>query len=96
MDSWLPDLEVGEFAGQIRRLYPAMELLRVDGAAESGAARSPRRNELLHALREAQELDERYGGVGAGSGCGAGLRRVVPVRARFGGDGWLRERRRRW
>lgn len=55
VDSWLPDLEVGEFAGQIRQMYPAMELLRVDGAAESGAARSPRRNELLHALREAQE-----------------------------------------
>jgi DNA-binding NtrC family response regulator len=55
VDSWLPDLEVGEFSGQIRLMYPAMELLRVDGATESGAARSPRRNELLHALREAQE-----------------------------------------
>ena len=55
VDSWLPDLEVGEFAGLIQQLYPAMELLRVDGAAESGAVRSPRRNELLHALREAQE-----------------------------------------
>ncbi len=30
-------------------------MLRVDGVLESGAARSPRRNELLHALREAQE-----------------------------------------
>ncbi len=55
VDSWLPDLEVGEFAGQIRQMYPAMELLRVDGAADSGTVRSPRRNELLHALREAQE-----------------------------------------
>ena len=55
IDNWLPDLEVGEFAGQIRRMYPAMELLRVDGSTESGGARSPRRNELLHALREAQE-----------------------------------------
>jgi DNA-binding NtrC family response regulator len=55
VDSWLPDLEVGEFAGQIRRMYPTMDLLRVDGAAEGGGARSPRRNELLHALREAQE-----------------------------------------
>ena len=35
VDSWLPDLEVGEFAGQIRQMYPAMELLRVDGATES-------------------------------------------------------------
>jgi DNA-binding NtrC family response regulator len=53
VDSWLPDLEVGEFASVIRSLYPTMELLRVDGGADCGA-RSPRRNELLHALREAQ------------------------------------------
>ena len=55
LDSWLPDLEVGEFAEQIRQLYPAMDLLRIDGGIESGGARSPRRNELLHALREAQD-----------------------------------------
>ncbi|HEY6413146.1 MAG TPA: sigma-54 dependent transcriptional regulator [Edaphobacter sp.] len=54
VDSWLPDLEVGEFAGQIRVMYPGIELLRVDGGNE-GASRSPRRNELLHALREAQD-----------------------------------------
>jgi len=53
VDSWLPDLEVGEFASVIRMMYPTMELLRVDGGADGGA-RSPRRNELLHALREAQ------------------------------------------
>jgi len=54
VDSWLPDLEVGEFASVIRMLYPTMELLRVDGGVDGGA-RSPRRNELLHALREAQD-----------------------------------------
>jgi DNA-binding NtrC family response regulator len=53
VDSWLPDLEVGEFATVVQMLYPAMELLRVDGGVDGGA-RSPRRNELLHALREAQ------------------------------------------
>ncbi|MEI9980591.1 MAG: sigma-54 dependent transcriptional regulator [Edaphobacter sp.] len=53
VDSWLPDLEVGEFATVIRMLYPSMELLRVDGGVDGGA-KSPRRNELLHALREAQ------------------------------------------
>jgi DNA-binding NtrC family response regulator len=53
VDSWLPDLEVSEFAGQIRMLYPGLELMRMDGSAD-GQARSPRRNELLHALREAQ------------------------------------------
>jgi transcriptional regulator with GAF, ATPase, and Fis domain len=55
VDSWLPDLEVGEFASVIRMMYPTMELLRVDGGADGGP-RSPRRNELLHALREAQEV----------------------------------------
>lgn len=54
LDTWLPDLEVGEFAGQVRMMYPAMEMLRVDGGVDGGA-RSPRRNELLHALREAQD-----------------------------------------
>jgi Response regulator containing CheY-like receiver, AAA-type ATPase, and DNA-binding domains len=53
MDSWLPDLEVSEFAGQIRMMYPAVELMAMDGGVD-GRARSPRRNELLHALREAQ------------------------------------------
>ncbi len=58
LDSWLPDLEVGEFAGQLRLLYPAMDLVQVDGGVESGGARSPRRNELLHALRESQDGSE--------------------------------------
>ena len=40
VDSWLPDLEVGEFATVIRMLYPSMELLRVDGGVDGGA-RSP-------------------------------------------------------
>jgi transcriptional regulator with GAF, ATPase, and Fis domain len=35
-------------------MYPGMELLRVDGGADGGA-KSPRRHELLHALREAQD-----------------------------------------
>jgi transcriptional regulator with GAF, ATPase, and Fis domain len=58
VDSWLPDLEVGEFAGLVRMMYPAMEMLRVDGGLDGGA-RSPRRNELLHALREAQDASQK-------------------------------------
>jgi transcriptional regulator with GAF, ATPase, and Fis domain len=34
-------------------MYPAVELMGMDGGVD-GRARSPRRNELLHALREAQ------------------------------------------
>jgi DNA-binding NtrC family response regulator len=55
VDSALPDLDVGEFAAEMRSRHPSMDLLRIDGAAEEAGARSPRRNELLHALRQAQE-----------------------------------------
>jgi len=55
MDSWLPDLDATEFVTQIQLLYPLMEFLRLDGSVqdESCRLRSPRRHELLHALREA-------------------------------------------
>ena len=55
LDTALPDLEVGEFARQMRSRHPVMDLLRVDQGVEETGARSPRRNELLHALRRAQE-----------------------------------------
>jgi len=54
LDSVLPDLEVGEFASQMRTRHPLMDLLRVDEGVEEMGGRSPRRNELLHALRQAQ------------------------------------------
>jgi DNA-binding NtrC family response regulator len=52
LDHWLPDLEVMELAEQIGVLYPEMELLRIDGDPIAGGTRSPRRHELLHAVRE--------------------------------------------
>src|SRR5258708_36554756 len=36
-DSWLPDLEGGEFGTGIRMRYPARERLGVDGGAAGGA-----------------------------------------------------------
>jgi DNA-binding NtrC family response regulator len=96
VDSWLPDLEVGEFASVIRMMYPAMELLRVDGGVDGGA-RSPRRNELLHALREAQNapvndtaawaaapvsvpVPAPTAAAGSGAGARAPIRMPSPVR----------------
>jgi DNA-binding NtrC family response regulator len=55
LDTRLPDLEVGEFARQMRERHPVMDLLRVDEGVDDSGARSPRRNELLHALRKTQE-----------------------------------------
>jgi len=55
VDSSLPDLDVCEFVTQMRIRHPAMDLLHIDGGFEEGVARSPRRNELLHALRHAQQ-----------------------------------------
>ena len=55
LDSWLPDLDVAEVVGQVKLMYPTIDLLRMDGAVEGEGGRSPRRNELLHALREAQD-----------------------------------------
>jgi len=64
LDSVLPDLEVSEFAGEMRKRHPVMELLRMDGIVDGSGARSPRRNELLHALRRAQEDAHGSRGVG--------------------------------
>ncbi len=57
LDSWLPDLEIREFVREFERRYPHVDLVSVDGAANAsrGLARSPRRNELLHALRSGQD-----------------------------------------
>jgi DNA-binding NtrC family response regulator len=79
VDSWLPDLEVGEFASVIRMMYPTMELLRVDGGADGGP-RSPRRNELLHALREAQEAPLNDTAAWAAAPASVPVAARVPVR----------------
>jgi DNA-binding NtrC family response regulator len=103
VDSWLPDLEVGEFATVIRMLYPSMELLRVDGGIDGGA-RSPRRNELLHALREAQNapLSDTAAWAAApdgvpvvASGVGAGLRTLERVSSSVRKDVGQEESRKR-
>jgi DNA-binding NtrC family response regulator len=65
VDHWLPDLEVGAFARAIVAAFPGVDLLRADGEAVEGSARSPRRHELLHALREAVEATAGFTGEDA-------------------------------
>src|SRR6201986_1008872 len=57
LDSWLPDLEVKEFIAEFEKLYPAVDLVTVDGANATKTSRSPRRNEILYALRRGQDED---------------------------------------
>ncbi len=54
LDSWLPDLEVQEFIAEFERLHPGVDLVMADASGSARGARSPRRNEVLHALRRAQ------------------------------------------
>ncbi len=56
IDSCFPDLDARECVEQLHELYPALDLVVLDGA-ELGAkpARGPLRTEALHALRQAQE-----------------------------------------
>jgi DNA-binding NtrC family response regulator len=56
LDSWLPDLEIQEFVREFEQRHPGVDLITIEGDAE-GQARSPRRNELLYALRRGQDAD---------------------------------------
>jgi len=58
LDSWLPDLEIGEFVSEFRSEHPEVDLVVVNGM-EGGdyEPRSPRRHELLYAIRRGQDAD---------------------------------------
>jgi DNA-binding NtrC family response regulator len=59
LDSWLPDLEIQEFVAEFKRVHPEVDLIMADASVAAGsAARGPRRNEVLHALRRAQATDD--------------------------------------
>jgi len=57
VDNWLPDLEVDGFIAWVRQAFPSVDILRADGAPVADGPRSPRRHELLHVLRAAEEED---------------------------------------
>jgi DNA-binding NtrC family response regulator len=55
VDNWLPDLEVDGFISWVRQAFPSVDILRADGMPVGDGPRSPRRHELLHVLRAAEE-----------------------------------------
>src|SRR5271170_232272 len=58
LDSWLPDLEIQEFIAEFEKLHPQVDLVTMDdSSAGRSSVRSPRRNEVLFALRRGQDAD---------------------------------------
>lgn len=56
LDSWLPDLEIQEFISDFEKLHPSVDLVTVDDIpSRRKAIPSPRRNEILFALRRGQD-----------------------------------------
>ncbi|WP_231737744.1 sigma-54-dependent transcriptional regulator [Terracidiphilus gabretensis] len=55
VDSWLPDLDLGEFLAEFQRSFAGVDVLTVEGAVNSEGPRSPYRQELLYALRISQD-----------------------------------------
>ncbi|MGB7547806.1 MAG: sigma-54 dependent transcriptional regulator [Terracidiphilus sp.] len=57
VDSWLPDLELGEFLKDFRSFFPEVDLVTADGSSAHESPRGAHRQELLYALRRSQESD---------------------------------------
>ncbi|MCU1313292.1 MAG: Hydrogenase-4 transcriptional activator [Acidobacteriaceae bacterium] len=56
LEGSLPDLHLDDFTAEVRALYPAIDLIAMDGGLlSSGTVRSPRRGELLQVLRSVCE-----------------------------------------
>lgn len=66
VDHWLPDLDAAEFSQYVASTCPGTDLLQMDGRGLS-SSRSARRNELLYALREAEDASGEVRSVAAAS-----------------------------
>jgi DNA-binding NtrC family response regulator len=55
VDSWLPDLDLGEFLKEFQSSFAGVDVLTADGAVNADGPRSPYRQELLYALRISQD-----------------------------------------
>jgi DNA-binding NtrC family response regulator len=57
VDSWLPDLDLGEFLNDFKAQFPEIDLVTAEGTVAAESPRGPYRQELLYALRHCQETD---------------------------------------
>jgi DNA-binding NtrC family response regulator len=57
VDSWLPDLDLGEFLADFRDRFPQVDLVTAAGMSSEESPRGPYRQELLYALRRSQDTD---------------------------------------
>ena len=57
VDSWLPDLDTAELLKDLRKAFPAVDLLTTGSFPVQESPRGPYRQELLYALRRCQDTD---------------------------------------
>ena len=57
VDSWLPDLDLGEFLADFRGRFPQVDVVSASGSTGLESPRGPYRQELLYALRRSQDTD---------------------------------------
>jgi DNA-binding NtrC family response regulator len=57
VDSWLPDLDLGEFLHEFRVAFPAIDVVTSSNVTTMESAPGPHRQEILYALRRVQDTD---------------------------------------
>ncbi|HMG85623.1 MAG TPA: sigma-54 dependent transcriptional regulator [Terracidiphilus sp.] len=57
VDSWLPDLDLGEFLREFRTAFPQVDVVTSSNVTTLESAPGPHRQEILYALRSVQETD---------------------------------------
>jgi DNA-binding NtrC family response regulator len=57
VDSWLPDLDLGEFLREFRTAFPEVDVVTSSNANPMESVPGPHRQEILYALRRAQDTD---------------------------------------
>ena len=57
VDSWLPDLDLGEFLSDFRSAFPQVDVVTSHSASDMESTPGPNRQEILYALRSIEDTD---------------------------------------